>query len=148
MWSRFGRVVTLGVGTDVSLLSRLSQLHPCLHINPTLTLPIGFHRVSGQDFIIKHALTCDRVTNVLFCFLTPYTNYWLCLVSSLTATPYFLPVAGGGWANSYSIMCCMVFMLQPESSSEGIRLLRVLGRLPQLPLPFKSTTTTTLPFNF
>jgi hypothetical protein len=44
-------------------VSRLSQLHPCLHINPTLTLPIGVHHVRSEDFIAKHALPCDRVMN-------------------------------------------------------------------------------------
>ena len=139
MWNRFGRVVTLGVGAGVHFdLNCHSCTHVCISIRFSLFQMILNSCMWDHDFPVGIAPTedeqalptrhfCPSGGCSLFSFLLTYSAYpsLLSRICELTGScyPNLLPVAGGGGhqPSHYVLPYRILFILHPESSSEGIR---------------------------
>ena len=94
-------------------------------------------------FKLKHALPCDRVKNAFLCF--SYSVCYLQAMAILTECKNSYTLTSFRWQEgggpTPKLCCvCIIFVLQPDSSSEVIQLIKCWfwGQLPQL--PFDITT--------
>ncbi len=134
MWNRFGRVVTLEIGSrrwriaaiEIVTAAPMSAYQLDSHFTNWLS------PCEGPRFMIKHALPCDRVMNVLFWFFTTYA------ILLTTTQPPSCGRRGVGQLPTYDVLYGILFYnLNPLPRAFGY--LGLWGQLPQL--PFKFTTT-------